>query len=56
MRRAMPARPCIRCGKPTARRRGGRPACLPCRVALDELKADSAQRRMGKLKNTRGRC
>jgi hypothetical protein len=52
----MPAKPCIRCGKSTTRRRSGRPSCLLCKVKLDELKADNEMRRMGKLKGTRGRC
>jgi len=55
-KKTMPAKPCVRCGKPTARRRSGRPTCLLCKVKLDELKADNEMRRMGKLKGTRGRC
>jgi hypothetical protein len=50
----MPPKPCACCAKPTSRRRAGRPVCLRCRVALDELNADKKMRRMGKLKGTHG--
>jgi ribosomal protein S14 len=56
MRRKMPLKPCVRCGRPTGLRRSGRATCLVCRIQLDELRADSEMRRMGKLKGTRGRC
>ena len=52
MRRKMPLKPCVRCGRRTERRRSGRPTCLVCNVQLEELRADNAMRRMGKLKNT----
>jgi hypothetical protein len=56
MRRKMPTKPCVRCGRPTERRRDGRPTYLVRSVQLEELRADNAARRMGKLKGTRGRC
>jgi len=51
--RTLPARPCVRCKKPTRHRRSGRPACRTCALALDELRSDNQMRRMGKLKGTR---
>jgi hypothetical protein len=56
MKRKMPKAPCVRCKKPTTMRRSGRPTCRYCAYVLDELKSDNESRRMGKLKNTRGRC
>ena len=56
MKDRMPAKPCVGCGKPTSRRRDGRPTCLACWVALTELNADKKMRKMGKLKGSRGRC
>ena len=54
MKRKMPAMPCVRCEKPTSRRRDGRPVCLGCWIELTERKADKETRKMGKLKGTRG--
>ena len=51
----LPALPCLRCQRPTARRRDGRPLCLRCSVTLDEALADKQTRRQGKLKGSRGR-
>ena len=55
MKRKLPAEPCVRCQKPTSRRRDGRPACLRCWVVLTGLAMDKKMRRMGKLKGTHGR-
>jgi hypothetical protein len=55
-RASMPAKPCVRCKKPTRSRHGGRPTCFYCRVHLDELRSDNEMRRMGRLKGTRGCC
>jgi hypothetical protein len=55
MKRELPKEPCVRCGKPTSRRRDGRPACLKCWVVLTELDLDKKMRKMGKLKGTHGR-
>jgi len=52
----MPARPCVRCKKPTRHRRSGRPTCPYYAIVLDELRADNQLRRVGKLEGTRGRC
>jgi hypothetical protein len=56
VKRRMPAKPCIRCGKATSGRRSGRPTCRVCAIVLEELKDDNEMRRMGKLKGKRGRC
>ena len=55
MKRKLPQKPCVRCGKPTSRRRDGRPTCLTCWVVLTELDLDKKMREMGKLKGTHGR-
>jgi hypothetical protein len=55
MRRTLPQKRCVRCGKPTVRRRNNRPICLACWVVLSELDSDKKMRRMGKLKGTHGR-
>jgi len=55
VKREHPQKRCVRCGKPTSRRRAGRPTCLYCRVVLTELAADKELRKMGKLKGTHGR-
>ena len=52
--RRMPAKPCVRCEKPTTMRRDGRPICLRCWVELTERKQDKEIRSMGKLKGTHG--
>jgi len=55
MKRKLPPKPCVRCQKPTSRRRDGKPTCLRCWVVLTELEADKEMRRMSKLKGTHGR-
>jgi hypothetical protein len=55
MIRKLPPEPCVRCQKPTSRRRDARPVCLRCGVVLTELEADKELRRMRKLKGTLGR-
>ena len=54
VKRKLPRKPCVRCGKPTSRRRDGRPTCLTCWVVLTELDLDKKMREMGKLKGTHG--
>ena len=56
MKRILPQKRCVRCGRPTSRRRGGRPTCLTCWVLLTELHLDKKMRRMGKLKGEHGRA
>jgi hypothetical protein len=55
VKRALPQKRCLRCGRPTSRRRDGRPTCLKCWVGLTELNLDKKMRKMGKLKGTHGR-
>jgi hypothetical protein len=55
MKRELPQKHCLRCGKATTRRRGGRPICLTCWVVLAEFESDKQLRRMGKLKGTHGK-
>jgi hypothetical protein len=55
MKRNLPSEPCVRCQRPTSRRRDGRPTCLRCWVVLTGLAMDKKMRRMGKLKGTHGR-
>ena len=55
MKRKLPPEHCVRCQRPTARRRGCRPTCLRCWVVLTGLAMDKRLRRMGKLKGTHGR-
>ena len=54
MKRKVPPKPCVRCGKLTSGQRDGRPTCLRCSVVLTELNADKEMRGMGKLKGSRG--
>ena len=44
----MPARPCLRCSRPTTCRRNDRPVCLKCWVRLTERKADKDLRSAGR--------
>jgi len=53
VKRSLPQKRCIRCGRPTSRRRGGRPTCW---VLLTELHLDKKMRKMGKLKGEHGRA
>jgi hypothetical protein len=55
VKRELPRELCVRCGRPTSRRRDGRPTCLRCWVALTGLAMDKRMRKMGKLKGTHGR-
>ena len=55
MKRKLPPEACVRCQRPTSRRRDGRPTCLRCWVILTGLAMDKKLRRMGKLKGTHGR-
>jgi hypothetical protein len=55
MKRRLPQKRCVRCGKPTVRRRSGRATCLACWVVLTSLALDKELRRMGKLKGSHGR-
>ncbi len=55
MKRKLPPKPCVRCQRPTSRRRDGRPVCLRCCILLTELEMDKQLRRKGKLKGTHGR-
>ena len=55
MKRKLPPEPCVRCQRPTSRRRDGKPMCLRCWIVLTELEMDKELRRMGKLKGTHGR-
>ncbi len=55
VKRKLPQKRCLRCRRPTSRRRDGRPICLACRVLPTELGRDRKMRRMGKLKGAHGR-
>ncbi len=55
MKHPLPQKRCPRCGKPTARRRSGRPTCLICWIFLTEFDTGKQMRKMGKLKGTHGR-
>ena len=55
MNHNLPQEPCVRCQRPTSRRRDGRPTCLRCWVVLTGPAMDKKLRRMGKLKGTHGR-
>ncbi len=55
MKHPLPQKRCLRCGKPTARRRSGRPTCRTRWIVLADFDAGKQMRKMGKLKGAHGR-